>query len=69
MTGGGPRSALLPFALLWLAAHAALLAIFLGLKFAVIKLAVVMLLLATSVLYLVRRFRPGPRKLSYSPAS
>jgi hypothetical protein len=67
MTGRSAKSALLPLVLLWLAAHAVLLALLLGLKFVALKTMAVLLLLAAGTAYLFRRFRPGPRKLTHSP--
>jgi len=59
------KSALLPLVLLWLAAHAVLLALIIGLKFLTAKTMVLMLLLAGAVLFLLGRRRPA--KLSHSP--
>jgi hypothetical protein len=52
--------------LLWLAVHAALLALIIGLKFLTAKMMVLMLLLAGAVFFLLGRRRPA--KLSHVPA-
>jgi hypothetical protein len=49
------RAALLPFALIWLAVHAALLALLLGAKFLGVKLAVLSLLLLGGLWFLARQ--------------
>jgi hypothetical protein len=49
------RSAFLPFALIWLAVHAALLALLLGVKFLGVKLAVLSLVLLGAVWFLARQ--------------
>ena len=60
----GAKSALLPLALLWLAVHAVLLAVLLGLKFLLTKSAIVAMLLVAGAVFLFSRFRAMPRKLS-----
>jgi hypothetical protein len=58
------RSALVPLLLLWLAVHAVLLAVLLGLKFLLTKSALVAILLVAGAVFLFTRFRAMPRKLS-----
>ncbi|HMH64619.1 MAG TPA: hypothetical protein VK515_03465 [Rhizomicrobium sp.] len=68
MAGRNASSALLPLVLLWLAAHAVLLALLLGLKFVALKtVAIMLLLLGAGAAFLFRKVRPGPRKLTHSP--
>ena len=55
---------MLPLALVWLAVHAVLLAVLLGLKFLLTKSAVVAVLLVAGAVFLFTRFRAMPRKLS-----
>ena len=52
------RSALVPLVLAWLAVHAALLGLFLALKFLGAKMLFVVLLLAAGFWLLARRQRP-----------
>jgi len=58
------KSAWVPLLLLWLAVHAVLLAVLLGLKFLLTKSAVVAVLLVAGAVFLFTRFRAMPRKLS-----
>ena len=58
------KSAWMPLLLLWLAVHAVLLAVLLGLKFLLTKSAVVAVLLVAGAVFLFTRFRAMPRKLS-----
>ena len=58
------KSAGVPLLLLWLAVHAVLLAVLLGLKFLLTKSAVVAVLLVAGAVFLFTRFRAMPRKLS-----
>jgi len=58
------RSALVPLLLLWLAVHAVLLAVLLGLKFLLTKSAFVAVLLVAGAVFLFARFRAMPRNLS-----
>ena len=57
----------MPLLLLWLAAHAALLAILLAMKFLFAKTVLVAMLAMAGLAFLFVRFRAGPRKLSHSP--
>ena len=59
------RSALLPLVLLWLAVHAALLALILGAKFLFTKTVLVTMLVLGTLAFLFARTKP--RKLSHSP--
>ncbi len=52
------KSALLPLAVIWLAAHAVLLALILSLKFLTAKLAVLMLVVGAALWFVLRRTRP-----------
>ena len=61
------KSALAPLALLWLAVHAVLLALILGVKFLTVKTVLLALLLIGSLAFLSARFRAKPRRLSHSP--
>ena len=56
-----------PLVLLWLAAHAVLLAIFLTVKFLFTKTVVIAVLLMGALTFLFVKFRASPRKLSHSP--
>jgi hypothetical protein len=67
MSGRNAKSAFLPLVLLWLAAHAVLLAALLGVKFLLTKSAVVVLLLVTGAMFLFTRIRKMPSRLSHSP--
>jgi hypothetical protein len=58
------KSAWVPLLLLWLAVHAVLLAVLLGLKFLLTKSAIVAMLLVAGAVFLFTRFRAMPRKLS-----
>jgi len=58
------KSAWVPLLLLWLAVHAVLLAVLLGLKFLLTKSAIVAMLLVAGAVFLFSRFRAMPRKLS-----
>ena len=61
------KSALVPLVLLWLAVHAVLLALILGVKFLTAKTVLLALLLMGSLAFLSARFRAKPRRLSHSP--
>jgi len=58
------KSAWMPLLLLWLAVHAVLLAVLLGLKFLLTKSAIMAVLLVAGAVFLFSRFRAMPRKLS-----
>jgi len=58
------KSAWVPLLFLWLAVHAVLLAVLLGLKFLLTKSAIVAVLLVAGAVFLFTRFRAMPRKLS-----
>jgi len=58
------NSVLLPLAMLWLAAHGALLAVILGLKFLGAKTMLLPLLLAAAFWFLTGRRRPSLPRLS-----
>ncbi|HWY66005.1 MAG TPA: hypothetical protein VNX61_12395 [Rhizomicrobium sp.] len=61
------KSGLWPLAVIWLAVHAALLAVILGAKFLFTK-TVLMTMLAMGVLaFLFSQIRAKPRKLFHSP--
>jgi heme/copper-type cytochrome/quinol oxidase subunit 2 len=57
----------MPLVLLWLAAHAALLAIFLAVKFLFTKTVVIAMLVMGALAFLFVKFRASPRKLPHSP--
>jgi hypothetical protein len=61
------KSGLWPLAMIWLAVHAVLLALILGIKFLSAKAIVLMLLLAGTVLFLFGRRRPA--RLTHGPVS
>lgn len=61
------RAAILPLVLLWLAVHAALLAVILAAKFLFTKTVVIAMLVMGALAFLIVRFRAMPRKLSHSP--
>ena len=61
------RSALLPLVLLWLAAHAVLLAMILGAKFLFTKTVLIAALLVAGTVFVFARLRAIPRKLVHSP--
>ena len=61
------KSAFVPLLLLWLAAHAAILALILGAKFLFTKTMLIALLVMGSLAFLFSRFQAKPRKLSHSP--
>ncbi|HKQ45572.1 MAG TPA: hypothetical protein VJS47_09280 [Rhizomicrobium sp.] len=65
--GSHAGSAILPLLPLWLAAHAALLAVLLAMKFLITKTVLVAMLAMAGLAFLFVRFRVGPRKLSHSP--
>ncbi|HJS44808.1 MAG TPA: hypothetical protein VJ753_00260 [Rhizomicrobium sp.] len=65
--GSHAKSTILPLVLLWLAVHAALLAILLAMKFLFTKTALVAMLVMAGLTFLFIRFRAVPRKLSHSP--
>ena len=60
-------SAVMPLVLLWLAVHAALLAVILGAKFLFTKTALLAMLAMAGLAFLFVKFRASPRKLSHSP--
>ena len=57
----------MPLVLLWLAAHAALLAIFLTAKFLFTKTMLMVILVMGSLAFLFAQFQGKPRRLSHSP--
>jgi len=61
------KSAILPLVLLWLAVHAALLAILLAAKFLFTKTVLVAMLVMGGLAFLFVRIRALPRKLIHSP--
>ena len=61
------KSAVVPLILLWLAVHAALLAILLAMKFLLTKTALVAMLVIGGLAFLFVRIRALPRKLIHSP--
>jgi hypothetical protein len=61
------KSGLWPLAMVWLAVHAALLVLILGVKFLAAKTIVLMLLLAGIVLFLFGRRMPA--RLSHKPVT
>ena len=61
------RSAFMPLVLLWLAVHAALLALILGAKFLFTKTMLMVLLVIGSLAFLFSRFQAKPRRLFHSP--
>jgi hypothetical protein len=61
------KTAVLPLVLLWLAVHAALLAMILAAKFLFTKTVFLILLAAAGTVFLFTRFRASPRKLFHSP--
>ena len=65
--GSHAKSAILPLLLLWLAVHAALLAILLAMKFLFTKTVLAAMLAMAGLAFLFVRFRTGPRKLFHSP--
>ena len=72
MTGRGVKpdgigAALWPLVLLWLAIHAALLALILGAKFLFTKTVLVAMLMMGILAFLFAQIRAKPRKLSHSP--
>lgn len=67
MKGSNASSAVMPLVLLWLAVHAALLALILGAKFLFTKTVLVMMLVLGTLAFLFARFRAKPRRLSHSP--
>ena len=62
------KSGLWPLALLWLAAHAVVLALILGIKFVAAKMVIVALLLAAGAFFLWTQLRAAPRKLFAQPS-
>jgi len=60
-------SAVMPLLLLWLAVHAALLAVLLTAKFLFTKTALAVMLVMAGLAFLFLRFRASPRKLIHSP--
>ena len=60
-------SAVVPLVLLWLAVHAALLAMLLAMKFLFTKTVLVAMLVIGGLAFLFARIRALPRKLSHSP--
>jgi len=63
----GARSVLWPLVVLWLAVHAALLALILGAKFLVTKTVLMALLMMGILAFVFAQIRAKPRKLSHSP--
>jgi len=61
------KSALWPLAILWLAVHAVLLAVILGVKFLVTKTVLVTMLAMGVLAFLFSQIRAKPRKLFHSP--
>ena len=61
------RSALAPLVLLWLVAHAALLAVILGAKFLFTKAVLVTMLVLGLLAFLFTQIQAKPRKLFHSP--
>jgi uncharacterized membrane protein len=61
------KATLMPLVLLWLAAHAALLALILAVKFLTAKTVLLAMLVMGSLVFLSAQFRAKPRKLSHSP--
>ena len=61
------RSALAPLVLLWLVAHAALLAVILGAKFLFTKAVLVTMLVLGVLAFLFTQIKAKPRKLFHSP--
>ena len=57
----------MPLLLMWLALHAALLAVILGAKFLFTKTVLVMMLAMGILAVLFARLRARPQKLSYRP--
>jgi len=64
---GTLRSGLWPLAVLWLAVHAALLAVILGAKFLFTKTVLVTLLVMGTLAFLFTQIRAKPRRLFHSP--
>ena len=62
-------SAVMPLVLLWLAVHAALLAIILGAKFLFTKTALMVVLLLAGFVFLFAKLRAIPRKLVHGPVT
>jgi len=62
----GAKSAVMPLVLLWLLAHAVLLALILGAKFLFTKAAVMAMLVVAGLAFLFVRFR-RPQKLLTAP--
>jgi hypothetical protein len=56
-----------PLVVIWLAVHAALLALILSVKFLTAKMVLVTMLAIGTLAFLVTQFRARPRKLSHSP--
>jgi uncharacterized membrane protein len=67
LKGPGVRSAFGPLFLLWLAAHAVLLAVLLGAKFLFTKTVIIALLVVAGAVFIFSRIRTLPRKLTHSP--
>ena len=57
----------MPLLLLWLAVHAALLAVLLTAKFLFTKTALIAMLVIGGLAYLFVKLRAVPRRLSHSP--
>ena len=57
----------MPLVLLWLAVHAALLAVLLGAKFLFTKTALMVVLLLAGFVFLFAKLRAIPRKLVHGP--
>jgi predicted PurR-regulated permease PerM len=61
------KSGLWPLAVIWLAVHAALLAVILGAKFLFTKTVLMTMLAAGVLAFLFTQIRAKPRKLFHSP--
>jgi hypothetical protein len=61
------KSGLWPLALIWLAVHAALLAVILGAKFLFTKTVLVAMVMLGVLAFLFTQIQAKPRRLSHSP--
>jgi hypothetical protein len=61
------KSGLWPLALIWLAVHAALLAVILGAKFLFTKTVLVVVVMLGVLAFLFAQIQAKPRRLSHSP--
>ena len=61
------KSGLWPLALIWLAVHAALLAVILGAKFLFTKTVLVAVVMLGVLAFLFAQIQAKPRRLSHSP--